>query len=169
MKRCNLVGLGSSCCREGGHDVLRRVHKGSTAAYIQDSFVRLVYETRQQHPLPILQCSLNSRTRVPVVRVSPLGRYTIKLVLPPDTAQALGPSELEVVLATGLARLHYIRKPASILLRLLFISTVLLSCIALILFGTHKSSIAGFLIAATLCGVVAWLLYQWTRRYTFQA
>ncbi len=103
------------------------------------------------------------------MRVSPLGRYTIKLVLPPDTAQALGPSELEVVLATGLARLHYIRKPASILLRLLFISTVLLSCIALILFGTHKSSIAGFLIAATLCGVVAWLLYQWTRRYTFQA
>lgn len=149
--------------------ILRRVHRRSTPAYIQDSFVRLVYETRQQHPLPILQCSLNSRTRVPVVRVSPLGRYTIKLVLPPDTAQALGPSELEVVLATGLARLHYIRKPASILLRLLFISTVLLSCIALILFGTHKSSIAGFLIAATLCGVVAWLLYQWTRRYTFQA
>ena len=103
------------------------------------------------------------------MRVSPLGRYTIKLVLPLDTAQALGPSELEVVLSSGIARLHYIRKPASILLRLLFISTVLLSCIALILFSTHKSPIAILLIAMMLYGVVAWLLHQWTRRYTFQA
>jgi len=137
--------------------------------YIRDAFLRLINETRQPYPGPALDCSFKSRIRVPAVHVSPLGRHSIRLILPSDAAWALEAPELEVLLATGLARRFYIRKPANILQQLLFVSVVLLASLTFILFGMHTFSIFPFLIAVIL-GVIVLVLKQiQRRRRIFQA
>ena len=147
----------------------RRVRRGPIPATIRDAFSRLVYETRQAHPVPGLRCSFTSRRRPPVVRVSPLGGRNIRLILPLDGAWALEPSELDVLLATGLARRLYLRKPAPLLLQLLLVSVVLFAGAALILFGTQRTSILPFLIATALCVVISGLMHVQGRRLAFQA
>ena len=107
--------------------------------------------------------------RVPTVRVSPLGRRNIKLILPSNEVRALEPSELDVLLATGLARRFHIRKPAHILLQLLLMSVELFACIALILSVVHKASIYIFLIAIMLCIAMLGLLQIQGRRRAFKA
>jgi hypothetical protein len=148
----------------------RHIHRRSMPAKnMKDTFSRLVFETRQTPPLPALHCSFKAHTRAPTVRVSPLGRRNIKLILPSNEVRALEPSELDVLLATGLARRFYIRKPAHILLQLLLMSVVLFACIALILSVAHKASIYNFLIAAMLCIAMLGLLQIQGRRRAFRA
>lgn len=147
----------------------RRVHRRPIPAHIRDAFSRLVYETRQAHPVPSLRCSFKSRRRAPAVRVSPIGGRSIRLILPLDGAWALEPSELDVLLATGMARRLYMRKPAPLLLQLLQMSVVSFACVALILFGTHKASMLPFLIAIALCIVLSGLMHVQGRKLAFQA
>ena len=148
-----------------------RVHRNGrpVPAHMRDAFSRLIYETRQPYPRPALYCSYKPRIRVPAVHVSLLGRQSIKLILPVDAAWTLEPPELDVLLATGLARRFYIRKLANMLLQLLFVSFMLFACITLILFGIHKFSILPFLIAIILCAIVLGLKHIQRRRRTFQA
>jgi len=147
----------------------RHIHRRSMPANMKDAFSRLVFETRQMPPLPALYCSFKAHMRVPTVRVSPLGRRNIKLILPSNEVRALEPSELDVLLATGLARRFYIRKPANILLQLLLMSVELFVCIALILSVVHKASIYIFLIAIMLCIAMLGLLQIQGRRRAFKA
>ena len=149
--------------------IRRRVHRRTIPANIRDAFSRLVYETRQAHPLPGLRCSFKSRRRAPAVRVSPIGGRNIRLILPLEGAWALGSSELDVLLATGMARRLYMRKPATLLLQLLLVSVVLFACVALILFGVHKASILPLLIAIALCIAISGLMHVQGRRLAFQA
>ena len=147
----------------------RRVHRRPIPANIRDAFSRLVYETRQAHPVPSLRCSFTSRRRAPAVRVSPIDGRNIRLILPLNGAWALEPSELDVLLATGMARRLYTRKPAFLLLQLLLVSVVLFAGVALILFGTHRASILPLLIAIGLCIVISGLRHVQGRRLAFQA
>ncbi len=147
----------------------RRVHRRPIPANIRDAFSRLVYETRQAHPVPSLRCSFTSRRRAPAVRVSPIDGRNIRLILPLNGAWPLEPSELDVLLATGMARRLYMRKPAFLLLQLLQVSVVLFAGVALILFGTHRASILPLLIAIGLCIVISGLRHVQGRRLAFQA
>ncbi len=149
--------------------IRRRVHRRSVPANIRDTFSRLVYETRQGQPVPSLRCSFKSRRRAPAVRVSPIGGRSIRLILPLDGGWALEPSELDVLLATGMARRLYVRKPATILLQLLLVGTALFACIALLLFGAHKASALPFLIAIALCAITSGVMHVLGRRLAFQA
>ncbi len=149
--------------------IRRRARTRSIPANIRDAFSRLVYESHQPHPLPALYCSFKPGPRVPAARVSPLGRHNIKLILPSGATRALEPSELDVLIATGLARRLYVRKPAAVLLQLLFLSAVLFVCVALILFSAHKTSIFVLLIAILLCAVISGLMHIQGRRRAFQA
>ena len=148
-----------------------RVHRNGrpVPTHIRDAFSRLIYETRQPYPRPALDCSFKPLKRVPAVHVSPLGRHSIKLILPSDAAWTLEAPELDVLLATGLARRFYIRKPTNILLQLLIVSIVLLASLTLILFGMHKFSILPFLIALILWVIVSGLKQIQRRRRIFQA
>jgi len=147
----------------------RRVRRRPIPANIRDVFSRLVYETRQAHPVPSLRCSFTSRRRAPAVRVSPIDGRNIRLILPLNGAWPLEPSELDVLLATGMARRLYMRKPAFLLLQLLLVSVVLFAGVALILFGTHRASMLPLLIAITLCIGISGLRHVQGRRLAFQA
>src|SRR6266487_3198596 len=87
-------------------------------AYVQETFSRISYEARAPYPQSLLQCSLNTRARAPVVRISTLGRHKIKLVLPSLAEGAIGQPGLDVLVAGGLSvctqtRICYRPCPAS--------------------------------------------------------
>lgn len=151
--------------------VRRRTHRdrAPVPAYIQEAFLHLIHETRLPYPLPILRCSIKFRMQVPAVRISPLGRHNIKLILPPSAEWAVETAGLDVLLATGLARRHYMRKPTYMLLQLLFVLAIFLTGSALILYATHKTPFFLLPIAILLCGVVAWLIHIQGRERAFRA
>src|SRR6266567_3293313 len=100
-------------------------------AYVQETFSRISYEARVSYPQSLLQCSLNTRVHMPTVRVSTLGKHKIKLVLPSIAEGAIGQPGLDVLVAAGLARYLYARKPEQIIMRVLMLFAVLLAFIVL--------------------------------------
>lgn len=126
--------------------------------FIQDAFSRISYEARIPYMPSMLCCSLQSRIHEPVVRNSWLSRRKIRLLLPLNTAVTMGQAELDVLLATGLARSIYARKPAYILVRFLLACVVLLASITLALLWAHHLLFIGIPIATMLYASVLWLL-----------
>src|SRR2546423_8209626 len=83
----------------------------TTPTFIQDAFSRVIYDARLPFAPSILSCSFRSRVQVPLVRVYLLGKRKIRLILPSNAPQLIEQSELDVLLATGLARYLCMRKP----------------------------------------------------------
>src|SRR6266568_4846904 len=88
---------------------IRRVQRRSVPAYIQTAFSRILHEARLPWSSSSLHCRFIANVRVPSVRVSLFARRNIRLTLPSNLAQSVEPSELDVLLATGLARYFYLR------------------------------------------------------------
>jgi hypothetical protein len=112
---------------------------------------------------------LKPQIHEPVVRSSCLGRRKIRLLLPLHAVTTMGRAELDVLLATGLARSMCARNPVYTLGRRLLASVVLLVCITLTLFWTHHLPLVGIPIAIVLYAIVAWLLHMQARSIAFHA
>jgi hypothetical protein len=78
-------------------------------------------------------------------------------------------AELDVLLATGLARSICVRKRAYTLGRLLLASVVLIASIGLILFWMHHLPLVGLPFALALYASVAWLWHRQARSIAFDA
>ncbi len=143
----------------------RRFH--SAPVYVQETFVRIMHDARISYPLSsLLRCSFNAR--MPTVRVSALGRHRIKLSLPSSAEGAIGPPGLDVLVATGLARYLYTRKPVyAIVCVLLIIAVLLASAVSILLFWMQKQLFVVFPIAILLC--VLGLLHIQGRDLAFRA
>jgi hypothetical protein len=76
---------------------------------------------------------------------------------------------LDVLLATGLARSIYARKPGYVLVRLLLVCVMLLASITLTLLWTHHLPFLGIPIAIVLYASVPWLLNLQARSIAFHA
>ena len=142
-------------------------------AFIQDAFSHITYEARLPYTPSILSCSFKFGERVPVVRVFLLGRRKIRLKLPLDATQSMEPSELDVLLATGLARYLCMRKPMYAASRLLLRSLIPLACIILLLAWLYALPYYVLPIAIgvslLLCAGTLWLLYKQGRTMAIQA
>ena len=147
----------------------RRIHRRSTPAYIQTAFARIVHEARLPWSSSLLCCSFKAKVRVPSVRVTLLARRNIRLKLPSNLAQTIEPSELDVLLATGLARYSYVRRPSYILLNLLVAAMVLLGCVALVLFWKSSMPYVALLIAIGLCAILLCFVYVKVHKLSFRA
>ena len=135
-------------------------------AYVQETFSRISYEARAPYPQSLLQCSLNTRARAPVVRISTLGRHKIKLVLPSLAEGAIGQPGLDVLVAAGLARYLYARKPEYVIARVL-LAIILLASIASLVFWKQNHLVVAFPIVTMLC--ISLLLHMQGRRLAFRA
>ena len=140
-------------------------------AFIQDAFSRVTYEARLPYTSSILSCSFKSG--VPLVRVFLLGRHKIRLILPSDVTQSVEPAELDVLLATGLARYLCMRKPVYAASRFLLSSLIPFACIILLLpwlyalpYYTYPIAIV---LSLLLCAAALWLLHKQRRRMAIQA
>jgi hypothetical protein len=136
---------------------------------IQDTFARIAYEARVPSRPSMLRCSLKPHVREPAVRGSWVGRRKIRLILPLNAVAAMEQAELDVLLATGLARSIGARKPIYTLGRLLLSGVVLIASIALILSWMHHVALVGFPLAIALCAMVVWLLQMQARSIAFHA
>lgn len=145
----------------------------STPIFIQDAFARVIYDARLPYASSILTCSFRFRVHVPLVRVYLIGKHKVRLILPSDAPQLMEQSELDVLLATGLARYLCARKPAYAAGRLLLSSVIPLACIILLLLWMHAlpyyvlpiAIVLGFLLSA----VALWLLHRQGRRMAIRA
>src|SRR5215472_12219381 len=147
----------------------RKKSRAYVPTSIQDALARIAYEASIPVRPSMLRCSLMPQIHEPAVRSSWFGRYKILLKLPLNAVTMMGQAELDVLLATGLARSISARKPAYVLGRFLLTGVVLIACLTLILFWMHHLPLVGFPLAIVLCAGVVWLLHMQARSIAFHA
>lgn len=150
--------------------------RGNSPVFIEQAFSTIVYDARLAQSVytsALLHCSFKARLQVPTVRVAPLGRHNIKLTLPVRQEQSIEPPELDVLLATGLARLHSMRQSRYALKWLLLLSSEPLALILLMLLWFHDFSLNILPIAIALLILIGagsmWCGYVFKRRIAFHA
>ncbi len=146
----------------------KRFHSG-VPIFIQDAFTRVSNQARVSTTPSMLRCSLKPRLREPRVHVSWFGKLNLRLLLPVNAVMTMESAELDVLLATGLARAIIARKPSYRTGRLLLIGIVLIACIALTLLWMRRLSLVGLPIAVALCASVVCLLHLQARSLAFYA
>ena len=147
----------------------RKRSQANVPTSIQDTFTRIAYEARIPSKSSMLRFSLNPQIREPIVRSSWFGGRKIRLILPLHAVATIGQTELDVLLATGLARSICAHKPIYVLGRLLLVSAVLVACSALILSWIHHVPLIGLPFAIALYASVVWLMHTQSRSIAFQA
>lgn len=155
------------------HRRYRRPFGHALPTLLEDTFEALVYDARlpyKQFPARIVSYALKSRRYTPAVRVSSIGRRKIKLKLP---LQPLEPAELEVVLATGLARLLCMRKKSNTLRYLLLTGIEPVAFLILLVWWLHGLPLYILLIAIMILAFiglgVGWSMLVFKRGIAMQA
>ena len=136
---------------------------------IQDAFARIAYDAHVPSSPSMLRCSMKLQDHEPAVRASWFGRRKIRLVLPLNAVTTMEKTELDVLLATGLARSICTRKPTYTPGRLLLASMVLIASIVLISSWMQDVPLVGFPITIALCVSVVWLMHMQARSIAFHA
>lgn len=147
----------------------RKRSRASIPTSIEDTFIRIAYEARIPSESVRMNISLKQQISEPRVRNSWFGRHKIRLILPLNAVATMGQAELDVLLATGLARSICAHKPRNVLGRLLLVSVVLIACLALILSWFHHVPLIGLPIAIALFVTVVWLMHMQARSIAFYA
>jgi hypothetical protein len=136
---------------------------------IQDSFARIARDAHMPSSSLMLRCSMKPQDHEPAVHTSWFGRHKIRLVLPLSAVTTMEQTELDVLLATGLARSICARKPIYSFGSLLQAGMVLIASIALILAWMHNIPLVGFPLAIALCLSVVGLMHMQSRSIAFHA
>lgn len=147
----------------------RNAQSQRVPGYIQAAYFHIVHETGMRERPPVLRCALKTRTSIPSVHNSFLGKRTMKLVLPLNAASSMESTSLHVLIATGLARLSCSRRWDYWLLRLLLVAVVAFSCTTLVLFAAYHYPILILLIAILISAAIAVLVNVQRRRMAFRA
>lgn len=155
--RQRLGGQASTRCRRGLRlGVPRKRSRAFVPAPVQEAFDRIVSEAGVPATQARLRYRLAPRIHEPTVRRSWLSRRAIHLTLPLDAVMSMGQNELDVLLATGLARFIYARQLPARLMRFLLTGLVLLAGVALIVCWMQHLPLVGAPPALALCAVVVW-------------
>lgn len=112
--------------------------------------MRLAFNARIPVRRSMLRCSLQVRSNEPRVRVSSFGKGQVRLILPLEAVMHMESPMLDVLLASGLARLHYMRRASHVLANLLLLGLALLAGLSLIILWLRQLPIFGLLIAILL-------------------
>ena len=155
-----------------GRSRLRLPRKRSRAyvpTSLHEAFARVASEAGVLSTPEMLRCRLTPHVHEPVVRGSWLGRRTIRLTLPLDMVMTMGQDELDVLLATGLARSVSARHLKYTLGRLLLAGGVLLASLTLLVCWMHHVLLAGIPLALALGAVAAWCWQRQARSLAFHA
>lgn len=146
-----------------------RIRRHSTPVYISTAFTRIAHEARLPWTSSLLYCTFKAKVRIPSVRVSLFARRKIRLALPSNLTQTIESSELDVLLATGLARYCYVRKPVYVFLHVLVAIVILLACVALVLFWKNSLPYLAFSLVIGICVILLGFSYIKGRKLGFRA
>lgn len=147
-----------------------RVKRGQAAPeHLQTTFAALLSQIEYRRPAPDLRCTFSARPLQPRVRTSPLGRGQVRLILPEHNWLTLQELELEVLLASGLARCSGASRALFLLTRTLFVAFLLLAVAALPFTGSDRRSLWIFGLAFAACVAGACLISWQERTLAFQS
>ncbi len=136
---------------------------------LQQALARIAEAAGVSASPPRLRCTLQSRGQEPRVRGWWLGRRSIQLHLPCDAGTTLSRSELEVLLATGLARSLRARTPAATLGRLSLAGIMVLAGLAFTVCWLDQLPLVGVLSTLALGLLAGWAWQRQARTIAFQA
>lgn len=143
--------------------------------YIQDALSHIASEANMYHAMSRVQCHFSPRIIVPSVRISILGKRAIKLNLPTQLERSPSQTELDVLLASGLARYKFIQQPRYRRRRfLLFVPFLLLLLTSIVVtrYWHHAAMVVLLFLLACLCllGLATlWLLSLQARKMAQRA
>ncbi len=147
-----------------------RVHLGKKRSeagvptHIRETFVRIAYQASVVYVPARLHFTFKSRVHIPRVYISPLDRRNIRLALPSMMRETTNQAELDVLLATGLARYVCMRRSRYALMRLLLLTIALLVSAAFVLFFVGALRNIGILIVFVLGTLLYLALLWWSNR-----
>jgi hypothetical protein len=143
--------------------------RASVPRELQQALARIAEAADVPAPPSLLRCTFQPRGQEPRLRGWWLGRRAIRLRLPFDAGTTLGRTELEVLLATGLARSLHARTRAPLLGRLSLAGMGLLAGLILIVCWLSQLPLMGVLIALALGVLTVWGWQRQTRAVVFHA
>lgn len=135
---------------------------------LQQTFAALLTQINYRQPSPGLRCHFSAGRVQPRVRVMPLGRGRVHVMLPERNWWLLQEAELEVLLAVGLARAAGASRTLFLLSRALFISSLLLAVAALPFTGVDRRYLWIFCLAFACCVAGAGLISLQERALAFR-
>ncbi len=142
---------------------------------IQERLVHIAFQANMLNVAQNTQCTFKRRVDVPFVSVSLFKKRAIQLILPPQRRSLLSQAELDVLLASGVARYKYMHRLAYAL-PLILLSTLLftlLLAIALVLVIWRNISapvvLSAFGSVCVLTIALFWFLSSQVRRIARQA
>lgn len=165
-----LVSSGSArrrCC--GRRHLPHQRRRASVPRELQQALARIAEAADVPAPPSVLRCTFQPRGQEPRLRVWWLGRRTIRLRLPYDAGTTLNRSELDVLLATGLARSLRTRTLAAALGHLSLAGVVLLAGFTLIVCWLGQFPLVGVLCALAFIALAGWAWQRQARAIAFQA
>ena len=147
----------------------RKRSQASVPTSIQNTFTRITHEAHISAKPSMLRFSLKPHVREPIVHASWFGRRKIRLILPLNAITTIEQAELDVLLATGFARIIGARKPPYTLGRLLLAIMMLLASIVLVLSWMEHILPIGIPLSIALCALVLWFSHIQARSIAFHA
>lgn len=149
---------------------MRRIRQSNLPpTYLQQSFSRILYEARVPFNSSMLGCASGKFRHLPRVQVTPFGRRKIMLLLPAASSRTLEPVELDVLLATGLARYQrrYSHRSPYLFVCLLPWCLSILAYVAFFIFGRQHLPLLTIPTAITLLASI--IIHREGRQTAFQA
>jgi len=161
------------------HPLKRRFHfskrrsQVGAPTHIRETFARIAYQASVVYIPARLHCTFRSKVHIPVVHIAPLDRRNVKLILPSMMRGAMGQAELDVLLATGLARYVCRRRSRYTLMPLLLLTVALLVGIAIVMFSTGTLrdivNLIAIVLGVLLCAAMLWWSNRRRRSLAFRA
>src|SRR5581483_10092811 len=154
----------------------RTIGQESMPWFVHHAFAAIVYEARlpqASYASTMLHCSFKARVRMPKVQTRLMGRQKIKLTLPAQELRSIEPSELDVLLATGLTRLLCMRTRRYALQHFLLLSMGPLALIGLVMLWLRGLPVQIIPIAIVLYALLGltevWCLHLLRKRMAISA
>ncbi len=160
--------------RPSWHFMLRRASPAPPFD-IQERLAYIAFQADMLRPARNIQCTFKPHIDVPFVSVSLFKSHAIRFILPIQGGLSLSQAELDVLLASGLARYKYMHKAAYTVTRLLLstLPLMLLLAIALVLVMWRNVSahvvLSAFGVICVLSIACFWFLNSQARRIARRA
>jgi len=146
--------------------------KATLPSFVQESLGRVMHEARWSQHSPPIYCTVQSKVRDPSLHMNSIllvGRPTMRVILPIDAPITMQNIEIDVLLASGLARSLLMNRVANCIVRYTLACLLLLECFTVIYGVLHKQfyQLIPIAIVVAIGTIVLWKYQQ--RRHVFMA
>ena len=151
---------------------LRRNRTSRIPSFVQDSLERVMHEARWHQHVPTLYCLVKAKVAEPSLRITSTllpGRAALRVVLPIDAPITMQNVEMDVLLASGLARLLLMNRLKDRVLCYGLACLFLIGCLLIVYSLLHTQFYPELPIAIVLLVCILFVRAYQQRRQVFSA